>query len=707
MRPFALAVLLALTAAAEGSLTGRVTDATGGVLPGVRVEARTTGGAPRATLTKADGTYAIDVEPGTYDVTFALHQFATGVHRGVAAPARLDVTLALSSAATVVVTPDVASASEGTVTREELDRRPLRRTGELLETVPGLVVTQHSGEGKANQYYVRGFNLDHGTDLALTVAGVPVNLPTHAHGQGYADANFLIPELVSAIDYRKGPYAAEEGDFATAGAVHVDYARQLERPLALLQRGSGGYQRALVAASFGSVLFGLETMGSDGPWVRPDDYRRINGLVRYTRGALGVTAMHYDARWNATDQIPSRAVASGALPRFGGVDATNGGTTARTSLSAEWRGEATELGAYAMRYRLNLFSNFTYFLDRPDDGDQFEQEDARFVYGAGASHRWRSGRAENAAGVQLRHDDIDEVGLYQTRDRVRLATTRRDRVRQTSGGAYVQTAVQWSSWLRTMAGVRADGVHFEVEAQAPRGGSVVSPKFSAILGPWRATRLYLNAGSGFHSNDARGHTTPLVRTRGAEVGLRTHAVPRLQLAATLWGLEAESELLFVGDAGTTEAREGSRRAGVEASASWSARDWLAVEAEYAHSRARFASGARIPGAVEGVASAAASVAEWRGLSGEVRWRWFGPRPLTDDGSVRAEASSLVSARIGYRITPRVRLDVDAFNLLDAEANDVDYFYTSRLPGEPEEGVDDVHFHPVEGRSFRVAIVTTF
>ncbi|HEY0160129.1 MAG TPA: TonB-dependent receptor [Thermoanaerobaculia bacterium] len=753
--------------AQQSTLTGRVLDSTGAPLPGVTVEA--TAGVTHAAVTGPDGTYGIPLAPGTYDVSFRLLNFATTIRRGVAVTAGgtsdVSVTLYLSSSAEVVVTARQTfrnladlnepvngllgiadSATAGVVTAKEIERRPFQRAGEMLETVPGVIVSQHSGEGKANQYYLRGFNLDHGTDIAVTVAGVPVNMPTHGHGQGYADANFLIPELVSAVQYKKGPYYAEEGDFASAGAVNVNYVSLLEQPLAVAQAGSGAFGRALVAASpklgGGYLLYALEAGTNDGPWLRPDEFRKANGVLRYTRGdqrgGFSITATTYGARWNSTDQIPRRAVNAGTLAQFGTIYPSDGGNTSRTTLSSEWQRNAsstlTQAAAYAIRYRLNLFSNFTYFLDDPADGDQFEQADDRLVAGARGSHRWlaRWGNtsAENVVGVQLRRDDIRNVGLYRTRERTRLSTTRQDRVRQESVGVYAQTALQWSSWLRTVAGLRADHYRFDVRAREPANSgrdaaSMLSPKLSAIFGPWRNMELYANAGSAFHSNDARGATirvdpatgepaervTPLVRSRGAEVGLRSTPVPRVHVTAALWGLDLASELLFVGDAGTTEATRPSRRTGVELAAFYNVRDWLAFDAEYAYSRARFhdadAAGERIPGAVEGVASVGVSLIEFGRLSAELRYRYFGPRPLVEDDSVRSDASHLVNARAGYRITPRIRLDFDVFNILDARTSDIDYFYASRLPGEPAEGIEDVHFHPVGKRAFRVGVTTSF
>lgn len=634
------------------------------------------------------------------------------------------------------------SATQGVVTARQIDSRPIMRSGEILETIPGLIVSQHSGEGKANQYYLRGFNLDHGTDFATSVAGVPVNMPTHAHGQGYADANFLIPELVAGVQFNKGPYSAEEGDFSTAGASHVRYVNAVERPMLRASAGADGWGRLFGAASprigQGNLLVALEAGHNDGPWVRPDAYRKLNGVVRYSRGdarnGFSITGMGYSADWNSTDQSPARAIEAGQLSRFAGVDETDGGETARYTLSADWQrstgSTVTRATAYGIRYRLNLFSNFTYFLDDPETGDQFEQADRRNVFGGRLSHR-RVGRigghaSDLVTGVETRRDDIGTVGLYQTVARVRASTTREDAVEQTSVGVFAQHEFQWSAWLRSSIGARADRYQFSVDALDPRNAGkasdgLVSPKAAVILGPWRASEIYFNWGYGFHSNDARGTTitvdpgtgepahrvTPLVRARGEEVGFRSAPMRGLQTTFALWRLGLDSELLFVGDAGTTEASRPSKRYGVEWTAMISPRPWFTIDADFALSHARFEgddpAGDRIPGAVERVVAAGVVVEDAGPIFGSVRLRYFGARDLTEDGSVRSKPTSLVNAQIGARLSSRARLVVDVFNLLDAEASDIDYFYTSRLRGEPAGGVDDIHLHPTLPRSARIAL----
>ena len=772
LRGALIAINLMVTAApalAQG-VGGTVRDQTGGVLPGVVVEAHGAGSPIRQAVTDGTGAYRIEVPAGAYELHFSLASFAP-VRRAVTvtsspAAATVDVVLRFVLSADVTVTgkrtftnladaPGPAedlvgiaqSASQGAITGRQLDARPIMRTGEVLETVPGVVISQHSGEGKANQYYLRGFNLDHGTDLATTVGGMPVNQPTHGHGQGYSDLNFMIPELVSGVQYSKGPYFADQGDFATAGSATINYVSALDRPLVRVGGGDEGFGRALVAASpragaTGRILAAFEAEHNDGPWLRPDDYRKVNGVLRYSRGdavnGFSLTGMGYRARWNSTDQIAARAIDEGLIDRFGSLDTTDGGDTSRYSGSVEWQrsqgNAAAKIVAYGIASDLNLFSNFTYFLDDPVHGDQFHQADRRFTTGAKLSYR-RIGHlmdreTQNTIGVQLRNDDITKIGLYHTEARRILSTVRQDAVVETSAGAYAQNETAWTPWLRTLAGLRVDGYHFKVDASDPENGGtgnagIVSPKGGVVIGPFNGTELYVNGGLGFHSNDARGTTitrdpstgapvepvTPLVRARGAEVGVRTVAVRHLQSSVTLWALSLASELVFVGDAGTTEASRPSRRYGVEFANYFTPRPWLIVDGDVSWSRAHFTAGDpvgdHIPGSVETVLSGGVTIDSVRNVFGSVRLRYFGPRPLVEDGSVRSKATGLVNVEGGYKLAKNLKVVLDLFNLLDAKNSDIDYFYASRLPGEPTAGVLDIHLHPVLPRTARLNLVLGF
>ncbi|MCW5572423.1 MAG: TonB-dependent receptor [Steroidobacteraceae bacterium] len=636
------------------------------------------------------------------------------------------------------------AASEGTVLGEQLEYRPLLRVGELLETVPGLVVTQHTGDGKANQYFLRGFNLDHGTDFATRVEGMPVNMPTHGHGQGYMDVNFVIPELVERIVYRKGTYYADLGNFSAVGAAELQYVDAV-RPFIAVSGGEDNYVRALAAGSMplagGSLLAGFEYDHTDGPWVLPEDLTKVNGVLRWSRrgetSGIAVDLMAYDGEWTSTDQIPRRAVESGALDRYGYIDPTAGGESHRYSLSAAgYRGYGPgrlDFNAYAIDYRLQLYSNFTYALD-PDHGDQFEQFDDRRVHGAALA--WSQPFAFGAGGsvwrigADIRVDDISPVGLYLTTARARHATIREDRVEQTLAGAWTAVATQWTPWLRSELGLRADRLGYDVASdRAVNSGSghdtLASPKGSLALGPWRDTEFFVAAGRGFHSNDVRGATirvdpvdgvtpvdrvTPLARADGSEIGLRTALVPRTQLSVALWKLDLDSELLFIGDGGTTEATRPSRREGVELSVYSRPRDWLIVDADYAASKARFRdldpAGDRIPGAVERVASLGITLQTPAGWFGGARLRYLGPAALLEDDSVRAPSSTLVNLEAGRRLGDHWRVSLQLFNAFDRKVNDITYYYESQLPGEAAP-VEDLHFHPAEPRTLRGTVHYSF
>ena len=660
------------------------------------------------------------------------------------APGRLDTTVVTAHYANGVGTSD--AASQGTVTAKLIENRPTLRTGEIMEFIPGMIVSQHSGDGKASQYYLRGFNLDHGTDFATWVEGMPVNMRTHAHGQGYTDLNFLIPELIGRIDYRKGPYYADEGDFASAGAARIRLADRLPQGLASLSAGSYGYTRGVVAnsvaAGAGTLLFGLDAEHNNGPWQIPENLHKAAAILRYSQGerfdGFALTAMGYDARWRSTDQIPQRAVDAGLIDRYGSLDPTDGGRTSRYSLSLDWAKRTanglTQFNTYAVQSRLNLISNFTYLLDDPVAADQFEQTERRRVAGFDFSHAWTSKLGEleigNRIGLQGRYDHLDPVGLYRATGGQRTGTTSESRVREASVAAYFESTVNWTDRLRTIAGVRTDRYRFDVASDIPDNTGrvtalITSPKFSLIAGPWARTELFLNYGEGFHSNDARGTTarvapregtlvdpvTPLVRTRGAEIGLRTQWIPGLESSLALWRLKLGSELVFSGDAGDTEASRASIRQGIEWNNHYVPRPWLLLDFDLALSRARFTqpdpAGQYVPGSVERVASIGVTVTEQGPWYGAVQWRYFGPRPLREDNAVRSRSTSIANLRLGYRFDARWRLTLDVLNVLDRRQSDIDYFYTSRLAGEPDAGVDDRHFHPVEPREFRVTLSARF
>jgi hypothetical protein len=639
------------------------------------------------------------------------------------------------------------SANAGSVTQKQLEARIAYRPGELLEAVPGLVVSQHSGEGKANQFYLRGFNLDHGTDLRTTLDGMPVNQRSHAHGQGWTDLNFVIPELTARLDYRKGPYAAQDGDFASAGSAAITYANRLTHGVASVGAGQDGYARIALANSLadspatdGSLLYAVEALHNDGPFVHPDDYRKLNAVLRFSHGyannGFSLSAMAYRAQWNASDQVPLRALASGALGRYDALDASDGGQSHRYSLSGSWRrtgsDDAASVSAYVIGNRLELYSNFTYFLHDPVNGDQFGQPDRRVTSGIDAARSWHvHGLGQSidfALGLQLQNDNIFNA-LLATRERVRLATVRQDHVVESSAGLFGEAHVRWSETLRSVAGLRMDQYRFDVRSDLPANSGqtsahLASPSLSMVFGPWANVEYYLNLGEGFHSNDARGTTITadprtgqargavpgLVRSHAVEAGVRGEWGGKLQGALSLYRLDFDSELTFVGDAGTTQAGPASRRYGIEISNAYKALQWLSFDGDLAFARARASefdlAGSRIPGAVEGVAQFGLTVGQRGPWSGALHLRYFGPRPLVADNSVRSHASAALNGRLAYKLAKDLQLSLEGFNLCNRGDSAVDYFYASRLRGE-SSAVEDIHLHPSAPRSLRLTLSKNF
>lgn len=626
------------------------------------------------------------------------------------------------------------SASEGLVGYDDIRLAPLLRVGELVEAVPGMVATQHSGTGKANQYFLRGFNLDHGTDFSASAEGVPLNMRTHGHGHGYLDINFLIPELVATTNWRKGPYYAGVGDFSSAGSVEFGFYDRLDRSFLSATVGGFDYYRGLAAGSVeagpGVLTGALDLTRYDGPWDLPEDLGQTKFHVSYVTDIAGAegkfTLQGYDGSWNATDQIPRRAVKSGLIDDLGHLDPDLGGDTSRYALTGRLDFGAWNVSAYLIDYELSLLSNFTYFLDDPLRGDEFEQTDDRTIAGlalGGAVDRELASRPVTLRwGTDLRYDDIHEVGLFHTAARAVTSAVRRDAVEETSLGAFGEAEIDVSNRLRATVGLRADYYSWDVDAlQDENSGSgndsLLSPKLSLA---WRfndSVEGYANWGLGFHSNDVRGTTIAvdpqtggpaervdaLVRSNGRELGLRMERGQRFNATLTAFWLDLDSELVFVGDAGTTEPNDATQRFGVELVAFWQANDWLAIHANYTAVDASFKAdqggGREIPGAVDSTFALGLNGAWDNGLRTSLRLRYLGEAPLIEDNSVKAASSLLVNAGIAWRL-PAAELRLDVFNLLDSDDDDISYYYASRLPGEPAAGVDDVHFHPLEPRTIR-------
>ena len=633
-----------------------------------------------------------------------------------------------------------STSSQGSITQQELQLRPVYRTGQLLETIPGLTVTSHSGEGKANQYLLRGFNLDHGTDLASFIDGMPVNMRTHAHGQGYTDLNYLIPELGGGVDFTKGPYYASEGDFSAVGSDRLRLVDTM-RPQMSVSAGTLGDYRAFLGGSTqvanGDLLGAVEVSHVDGPWTHPDNARKLNLALRYSQGdareGWSLTALYNRDLWNATTDQPVRAVAAGLIDRFGTLDPSDGGQNERYSLSGAWAHQAGpwsfKTGAYVIRQQLTLWNDFTHLLLDPVNGDQEAQNDRRTFAGGEGSVSYAATLfgidTLTTAGLQGRYDHIyvDRRFTVQRRD---IGVLRADRVDESSVGIYLENTTHWTPWFRSILGVRDDSfsiddVNIEGGVSGTESKSLFQPKASLVLGPFYKTEFYVGAGNGFHSNDGRSAPNEqgvlvrpplLVTAKGYEAGVRTTIVPHLQLAATLFQTDFDSELTYNADDGSTEAGRPSRRVGVEITAQYRPFRWLELNTNLASTHARYRdrdpAGRNIPDAPSFIGSAGFLIDNLGPWFGALAWRNLGPHALLEDNSVRSPGYQEVNANIGYKLSKRVSLRLDVFNLFNSNDNAADYLYADRISlSEPADGVLDIHSHPLEPRSARFTVTAVF
>ena len=653
------------------------------------------------------------------------------------------------------------SASEGTVTAKQLANRPLLRQAEVMEVVPGMIVTQHSGDGKANQYFLRGFNLDHGSDFSTHVMGMPINMVSHAHGQGYMDLNFLIPELVATVKYKKGVYGAEDGDFATSGSALIDYQRKLAAPFVDLSLGQHNYRRLLTAGSTEingfNLLAGFELAGNDGPWELPENLQKQNAVFRLSSGTaangFAVTAMLYKADWKASEHVPERAITSGEIGRYGSLVKNDGGHTHRYSLSGEWAqtGEsgANRANIYVIDYGLNLFSAPSGYISGLS-GDQHEQADERVVWGGDLRHTWfldpRLRDTELTAGMQLRQDRIGKVGLYNTVDRQRTNTVREDKITETATGLFLDAKTQWLRWLRTNVGARYDLISAESTALSgannmANGGEVsahqASPKLGAVFGPFNllgSTEFYANWGHGFHSNDVRGATAKvnpldgsrvdavpmLVKAKGSELGVRVVPLSGWNSSLSVWKMDLASELVFIGDEGVTEPKGASHREGLEWSNYLTPLSGVIVDADVALSKARFKdevnNGRHVPNAIPLTVSLGISYDDGGPWFSGFRMRYLGAYALEETGTKKSEAFWMTNLKLGYRFNKQWQATLDVLNLFDKKANDIEYWGGACTRNEAVastggcgtgSAIDGRLIHPLEPRTLRLGLRVSF
>ena len=643
--------------------------------------------------------------------------------------------------------PGGESASRVVIGKRELELRPRLRPGDILEAVPGLFAVQHAGGGKANQYFLRGFDADHGTDVAFAVDGVPVNMVSHGHGQGFTDFHFLIPELVTSLDGYKGPFYASQGDFATAGAVNLHLAEALEESYAQYSIGQFGIMRGLVVESpdlgddWRAVVAG-EVYKDNGPFLNPEDLKRYNVYLKATHdigrsAKVQMTLMSYGSSWRGSGQIPARAVCGEGEPQnpgpeafgqpcldhFGFVDPTEGGATQRhmvsLAYSTAWGDADFTAMAYAIKYRFTLYSNFTFFADDPIHGDEIEQDDNRTVVGTDFRVRrhdhYLGGQFTTSVGAQVRVDSIDNA-LYHDIARERLEARVDAGITESQIGVYVEEDARVRKWLRFIAGARAQRVDVSVEdhledlktlgnrTSGYKGATQFLPKFMGILSPIPQLDVFASLGRGFHSNDARGvvrqndPATLLTPAMGYEAGARVTPLPNLTVSASGFLIDLDSELVWAGDAGNTEPSGQTRRYGVELDARYHIGNWLFADADVTFTHARYRANEGNGGAVAlaptRTFSAGVGVRPTVGNftpSASFRVKSIGARPAIEDESLIAEGFTIVDANAGLR-WKQIELGLDVQNLFNATWREVQFATETRLSYEPK-AVTGIHYSP--------------
>jgi outer membrane receptor protein involved in Fe transport len=586
------------------------------------------------------------------------------------------------------------AASEGAVGGADLQVRPLLRVAELLEVVPGLIAAQHSGSGKANQYFLRGFNLDHGTDFTTYIDDVPINLRTHGHGQGYLDVNGLIPETVDRIDYRKGTYRADTGDFSMAGAAFMSTVKEVDSFVGA-EAGEYGWQRLAAGGTVPVANGELTMLGQwktyDGPWEQPEDLEHESMWAKYSQatsfGSVEATLSGYHAEWQPTEQIPEDLIGTEFCEdAFCSLDPTAVGETLRWIASVRMLGEDWRATAYGQYYDWRMMSNPTYDF-------QIDQFDRRWIGGGRYERTFTvNDKLSFRAGAEGRYDDIGNVGVKHTEAAQFIEYIGRHAVKETSAALYAEANWQVVERLRTFAGLRADYYDFEVRARmdgVPSGSAdetLASPKLGLAFTATDQVELYANWGRGFHSNDARGvidpvdPIKPLSQGEGKEIGARFEQ-GSFKVSATYWWLDLDSELKFVGDSNSVEPGPATERRGYELTAFWRPTSWLAFDAVWTQSHARYVNnpdGNYVPGAVENAGEFGIALVQDR-WEGGLRVRHLGEFPLIEDDSDRSDPETCVNLRGAWK-PGNFYVYAEVINVFDEDGKDMVYSYETNVPG---------------------------
>lgn len=608
----------------------------------------------------------------------------------------------------------------------DIQTYPVNSSQDILRKVPGLFIGQHAGGGKAEQIFLRGFDIDHGTDINISVDGLPVNMVSHAHGQGYADLHFVIPETVEAIDFGKGPYDQSKGNFTTAGYVEFRAKEKLDKSTFKFEAGQFDTYRLLgmfdvVDKANHNVYMATEFLSTDGYFESPQNFNRLNLFGKYTgwvtdQDKLGVTLSYFESQWDASGQIPQRAVDSGQISRFGAIDDTEGGATSRRDLLVNYDkliDEQSSLKSYVYltQYDFELYSNFTFFLDDTVNGDQIKQNESRMIYGFNSeyNHSFSNGPLHGnwQAGVSLRHDQSRENELSHTANRSEtLDQIQLGEINETNLGAYTGVVLDINKWTFNPS-VRVDFFNFqyndalltEYNTQA-ESKAIISPKFNILYNPSSKLQLYLKTGKGFHSNDTRvvvaqGGNEILPAAYGFDLGYIWKPSPDLLLNMAYWYLYLEQEFVYVGDAGIVEPSGKTKRQGLDVSVRYQPMQWLFLnlDANYTYARAvdEPEGNDYIPLAPDFTLVGGLSVMFASGLYGSMNLRHIGDRPANEDNSIVAKGYTVMDLNAGYK-WKSVSVGIQVQNLLNTEWNETQFATESRLQYETEP-VEEIHFTP--------------
>lgn len=734
------ALCITSTAWCQGIISGRIFDENKKALTGAHIIIKETAA---GTIADELGNFRIrNIAPGRYTVTasfigYEMSSQAVDVTNGSTKVISFSMKPGNIELSDLVVSGS-AQQPVNTLSPVDIQLRPANTSQDILRMVPGLFIAQHAGGGKAEQIFLRGFDIDHGTDLNLEVDGLPVNMVSHAHGQGYSDLHFVIPELISYVNFDKGPYYADKGDFTTAGFVDFQTKNVLEDNFLKMEGGQFGTLRTVAGVSLFSRkqerttgYIGTEYFRSDGYFESPQDFDRFNIMSKISTQLrndddLTVGASFFTSGWDASGQIPTRAVNTGLITRFGSIDDSEGGETRRANLFLKYshqfsNGAYLKLHAYGIRYDFNLYSNFTFNLNDPVNGDQIQQKESRTIYGYKSSYttsgQFLGNELITDAGVGFRLDDINDISLSNTVKRNFLNYIQRGDIRESNFNAYVSETLSLSKKWSVNGALRFDYFNFRynntlASADNSVGKAIVSPKLNFNYQLNTNTQLYLKTGFGFHSNDARVVTEQtsqeiLPRAYGVDIGVNTKVTDKLFLHAALWGLDLDQEFVYVGDEGIVEPGGKTRRAGADLSIRYEIRSGLFLDADLNLTKPKARGEPEgmdyIPLAPTVSSIGGISYKMKNGFNGTFRYRYIGDRAANEDKSIIAQGYFLADAVINYT-REKFEVGLSAENLFDTDWNEAQFDTESRLTGEPEP-VSEIHFTP--GTPFFLKMKVTF